>query len=70
MKKIGLLLMFLGIVLLAIFLLSDFGNEMSLTVWLVGFLFAMVVSIVGIVLLIIDLFKAIKEEKLAKQKTE
>ncbi|HWK23585.1 MAG TPA: hypothetical protein VNS08_11200 [Ureibacillus sp.] len=68
MKKLGLLLMFIGIVLIAIFTLSNI--QMTFNVWIIGFLFSMLVSIVGIVLLIVDLAKAIKAEKLSKSETK
>ncbi|RHW35883.1 hypothetical protein D1B33_12350 [Lysinibacillus yapensis] len=64
MKNWGLLLMFIGIVLIAIFTLT--GLELSFTAWLIGFLFSLVVSGAGIVLLIIYLAKAIKAEKQLK----
>jgi len=68
LKKLGLLLMFIGIVLIAIFTLSNI--QMTFNVWIIGFLFSMLVSIVGIVLLIVDLAKAIKAEKLSKSETK
>lgn len=68
MKKLGYLLMFIGIVLIAIFMLSDI--QMTFTFWLIGFLISMLVSCAGIVLLIVDLAKAIKAEKLAKRETK
>jgi hypothetical protein len=61
LKKLGLLLMFIGIILIAIFMLSDI--QMSIQFWLTGFIISMLVSCAGIVLLIIDLAKAIKAEK-------
>jgi len=60
--------MFIGIVLIAIFTLSNI--QMTFNVWIIGFLFSMLVSIVGIVLLIVDLAKAIKAEKLSKSETK
>ncbi|MBM7609092.1 hypothetical protein QUF56_02355 [Ureibacillus composti] len=66
MKKLGYLLMFFGIVLLAVFLLADL--EMTFQFWLIGFLISMLVSGAGIVLLILDLWKAIKLEKANKVK--
>ena len=65
MKKLGLLLLFIGIILIAIFMLTDI--QMSFNFWLTGFLISMLVSAAGMVLLIIDLAKAIKAEKLAKK---
>jgi hypothetical protein len=53
--------MFIGIILIAIFMLSDI--QMSIQFWLTGFIISMLVSCAGIVLLIIDLAKAIKAEK-------
>lgn len=66
MKKVGLLVMFIGIVLIAIFTLTDI--QMSFNFWLIGFLISLLVSGAGIVLLIVDLAKAIREEKLSKGK--
>lgn len=66
MKKLGLLLMFIGIVLIAIFTLTNI--QMSFNFWLIGFLISLLVSGAGIVLLIVDLAKAIREEKLSKGK--
>ncbi|SOC39326.1 hypothetical protein SAMN05877842_105163 [Ureibacillus acetophenoni] len=65
MKKLGLLLLFIGIILIAIFMFTDI--QMSFNFWLIGFLVGMLVSAAGMVLLIIDLAKAIKAEKLAKK---
>lgn len=65
MKKLGLLLLFIGIILIAIFMLTDI--PMSFNFWLTGFLISMLVSAAGMVLLIVDLAKAIKAEKLAKK---
>ena len=61
LKKLGLWLMFIGIILIAIFMLSDI--QMSIQFWITGFIISMLVSCAGIVLLIIDLAKAIKAEK-------
>ena len=41
--------------------------EMSVELWLIGFVISMVVSTAGFVLLIVDLAKAIKEEKRVKR---
>lgn len=68
MKKLGLLLMFIGIVLIAIFTLSNI--QMTIEFWLIGFLISLFVSFVGIVLLIIDLAKAIKTENKLKQQNK
>ncbi|KGR73540.1 hypothetical protein [Ureibacillus manganicus] len=65
MKKLGLLLLFIGIVLIAIFMIADI--EMTVEFWLIGFVISMVVSTAGFILLIADLAKAIKEEKRAKR---
>ena len=65
MKKLGLLLLFIGIILIAIFMIADI--EMTVEFWLIGFVISMVVSTAGFVLLIADLAKAIKEEKRAKR---
>ena len=53
--------MFIGIILIAIFMLADI--PMSFPFWLTGFIISMLVSCTGIVLLIINLAKAIKAEK-------
>ncbi|SOC15609.1 hypothetical protein SAMN05880501_108115 [Ureibacillus xyleni] len=64
MKKLGLLFMFIGIVFIAIFTLTNI--QIPFTAWLIGFLISLLVSVAGMVLLIIYLAKEIKEEKRRK----
>jgi hypothetical protein len=68
LKNWGLLLMFIGIVMIAIFTLADI--QLSFTAWLIGFLLSLVVSGAGIIMLIVYLFKEIKAEKQSKNKVE
>lgn len=58
--------MFIGAIAMAIFLLVDM--ELSFGLWLLGFVWAMLVSAVGAVLGIIYLLRKIKEEKEQKEK--
>ncbi len=63
-KKLGFLFMFIGIVLIAIFMFTDI--QMTFNSWLIGFIISLLVSFAGMVLLILHLAKEIKEEKRLK----
>ena len=62
----GVVLMFVGAIAMAIFLLVDMN--LSFGLWAAGFIWAMVTSAVGAVLGIIYLLRKIKEEKEEKEK--
>ncbi|WP_419959997.1 hypothetical protein [Psychrobacillus sp. BM2] len=64
MKIPGAVLMFIGAVMLAIFMFADLTMDFGL--WITGFLISMVVAITGTVMLIIYLAKGIKADKATK----
>lgn len=64
MGKPGILTMFLGAILIAIFLLIDLN--LNFKVWVICFLISLLVAAIGAVMSIIELAKKIKEEKASK----
>ncbi|MEK3954968.1 hypothetical protein [Psychrobacillus sp. FSL K6-1464] len=68
MKRTGTVLMFIGAVLLGIFMFADLTMDFGL--WITGFLISMVVAISGTVMLIIYLARGIKAEKASKNDFE
>lgn len=56
--------MFIGAIMLAIFMLADLTMDFSL--WITGFLISMLVAVSGTVMLIIYLAKGIKADKISK----
>ena len=62
MDKPGVLLMFLGAILIAILLFVN----LKFTLWVTLFLASIAIAAVGAVLAIIDLAKKIKQEKMNK----
>ena len=64
MKKIGVVLMFIGAVMLAIFMFVDLKVDFGL--WITGFLISMIVAASGAVTLIFYLAKGIKADKASK----
>ena len=62
MDKPGVLLMFLGAILIAILLFVN----LKFTLWVTLFLASIAIAAVGAVLSIIDLAKKIKQEKMNK----
>ncbi|PZX04637.1 hypothetical protein C7437_104149 [Psychrobacillus insolitus] len=61
MKKIGVVLMFIGAVMLATFMFVDLKVDFGL--WITGFLISMIVAASGAVTLIFYLAKGIKADK-------
>lgn len=68
MKRTGTVLMFIGAVLLGIFMFADLTMDFGL--WITGFLISMVVAISGTVMLIIYLARGIKADKASKNDFE
>ena len=64
MKKIGVVLMFIGAVMLAIFMFVDLKVDFGL--WIIGFLISMIIAASGAVTLIFYLAKGIKADKASK----
>ena len=64
MKILGAVLMFIGAVMLAIFMFADL--TMNFGFWITGFLISMVIAGSGTVMLIIYLAKGIKADKTTK----
>ena len=64
MKTIGAVLMFIGAVMLAIFMFVDLTMDFGL--WIIGFLISMIVAASGAVTLIFYLAKGIKADKASK----
>ena len=61
MKTRGIVLMFIGAVMLAFFMYVNI--PMNFGVWLTGFLISMLIAASGAIMLIFHLAKGIKEEK-------
>lgn len=68
MKRTGTVLMFIGAVMLGIFMFADLRMDFNL--WITGFLLSMVVAISGTVMLIIYLARGIKADKASKNDSE
>ncbi|MER2078898.1 hypothetical protein [Psychrobacillus psychrotolerans] len=68
MKRTGTVLMFIGAVMLGIFMFADLRMDFNL--WIIGFLVSMVVAISGTVMLIIYLARGIKADKASKNDSE
>lgn len=68
MKRTGTVLMFIGAVLLGIFMFADLTMDFGL--WITGFLISVVVAISGTVMLIIYLARGIKADKASKNDSE
>ncbi|WP_411748087.1 hypothetical protein [Psychrobacillus psychrotolerans] len=68
MKRTGTVLMFIGAVMLGIFMFADLTMDFGL--WITGFLISMVVAISGTVMLIIYLARGIKADKASKNDSE
>ncbi|SFQ72027.1 hypothetical protein SAMN05421670_3592 [Psychrobacillus psychrotolerans] len=68
MKRTGTVLMFIGAVMLGIFMFADLTMDFGL--WITGFLVSMVVAISGTVMLIIYLARGIKADKASKNDFE
>ena len=64
MKITGAGLMFIGAVMLAIFIFADLSMDFGL--WIIGFLISTLVAVSGTVTLIIYLAKGIKADKTSK----
>ncbi|QUG43145.1 hypothetical protein KD050_07900 [Psychrobacillus sp. INOP01] len=64
MKILGTVLMFIGAVMLAIFMFADLTMDFGL--WITGFLVSMLVAVSGTMILIIYLAKGIKADKTSK----
>ena len=61
MKTRGIVLMFIGAVMLAFFMYVNI--QMSFSLWLTGFLISMLIAASGAVMVIVYLAKGIKEDK-------
>ena len=61
MKTRGIVLMFIGAVMLAFFMYVNI--PMSFSLWIIGFLISMLVAASGAVMLIVYLAKGIKADK-------
>ncbi|MEK5148443.1 hypothetical protein MKX53_15715 [Psychrobacillus sp. FSL K6-4615] len=68
MKRTGTVLMFIGAVMLGIFMFADLTMDFNL--WITGFLLSMVVAISGTVMLIIYLARGTKADKASKNDFE
>ena len=68
LKRTGAVLMFIGAVMLAIFMFANFTVDFGL--WMTGFLVSMIVAVSGTVILIIYLARGIKAEKSSKKDFE
>lgn len=68
LKRTGTVLMFIGAVMLGIFMFADLTMDFGL--WITGFLISMVVAISGTVMLIIYLARGIKADKASKNDFE
>jgi uncharacterized protein (DUF983 family) len=64
LKIIGAVLMFIGAVMLAIFMFVDLTMDFGL--WIIGFLISMIIAASGAVTLIFYLAKGIKADKASK----
>ena len=64
LKNTGITLMFIGAVMLAIFLYVDM--QISFGLWLTGFIISMLVAGSGAITMIVYLAKGIKADKLRK----
>ena len=64
MKITGAVLMFIGAVMLAIFIFADLSMDFGL--WVTGFSISTLVAVLGTVTLIIYLAKSIKADKTSK----
>ncbi|MET0960028.1 MAG: hypothetical protein ABWX58_06845 [Psychrobacillus psychrotolerans] len=64
LKRTGTVLMFIGAVMLGIFMFANLTMDFSL--WVTGFLVSMVVAISGTVMLIIYFARGIKADKASK----
>jgi uncharacterized protein (DUF983 family) len=64
MKKTGIMMMFIGAVMLAIFMYVDL--KLTFGLWLTGFIISMLIAGAGAVTLIIYLAKGIRDEKITK----
>lgn len=64
MKKTGIVLMFIGAIMLAIFMYANL--QLTFGLWLAGFIISMLVAGSGAVTLIIYLAKGIRDEKISK----
>ena len=65
MGKPGVLIMFLGAVLIALVLLIDLN--ISFNTWLILFLISVAVATIGTIMSIVELAKKIKEEQAEKR---
>ncbi|MEK3980053.1 hypothetical protein MKY37_13460 [Psychrobacillus sp. FSL K6-2836] len=61
MKITGAVLMFIGAIMLAIFMFADLTMDFGL--WITGFLISLLIAVSGTVTLIIYLAKGIKADK-------
>ena len=68
LKRTGTVLMFIGAVMLGIFMFADLTMDFDL--WIIGFLVSMVIAISGTVMLIIYLARGIKADKASKNDSE
>ena len=68
LKKTGTVLMFIGAVMLGVFMFADLTMDFDL--WIIGFLVSMVIAISGTVMLIIYLARGIKADKASKNDFE
>ena len=68
LKNTGITLMFIGAVMLAIFLYVDM--QISFGLWLTGFIISMFVAGSGAITMIIYLAKGIKADKLRKNDSQ
>jgi len=65
MGKPGILMMFLGAVLIALVLLIDLN--ISFNTWLILFLISIAVAAIGTIMSMVELFKKIKAENAEKR---
>lgn len=68
LKRTGTVLMFIGAVMLGIFMFADLTMDFDL--WIIGFLVSIVIAISGTVMLIIYLARGIKADKASKNDFE
>ena len=64
MKKSGMILMFVGALMLAFFMFVDL--QMNFGLWLTCFIISMIISASGAVTLIVYLAQGIKADKISK----
>ncbi|WP_413366681.1 hypothetical protein [Lysinibacillus sp. 3P01SB] len=64
MKNTGIVMMFIGAVMLAIFMYADM--QLTFGLWLTGFIISMLIAGAGAIMLIIYLAKGIRDEKISK----